>query len=260
MSLVRSRAIAMPTSQVLGRIGITSHRSFLSFASRIAPHVHGDACRQRLCGIGLPPLFAVSRTVFISKTTAADHEGRTVRFVHFGAEATMPTQRSSLRIVQQQFVPGFEGLCIEDVEASSHVQCCYRDCFPKSIPTLATEIRLGLARGCGISTFEVVDANVNTVQLLGRSRGCSLRCLCSCLKSMCFPTTSPLSGMQLMMLVLSPETVKAPQGRPSGSRKIGEKVLAVSWDCQGRVPATHEGAHFREHIAPGCGGSCRQNP
>ena len=220
---MQSRAIAMPTSEVLGRIGITSHRSFLSFASRIAPHVHGDACRQRLCGIGLPHLFAASRTVFIPKPTVADHEGRIVRLVHFEAEATTHTQWPSLCIVQQQFVQGFEGLRIEDVEASSHVQCCYRDCFPDSIPRLATEIRLGLAPGRGISAFEVVDANVNTLQLLGRSRGCSLRCLCRCLKSMCFPTTSPLSGMQLMMQVLSPVTVKALQGRPSGSRKIGEK-------------------------------------
>ena len=37
------------------------------------------------------------------------------RLVLLGAEATTSAQRPRLRIVKQQYVPGFEGLCREDV-------------------------------------------------------------------------------------------------------------------------------------------------
>ena len=44
------------------------------------------------------------------------------RLVHQGAEAITPAQRPRLRIVQQHFVPGFEGLCRGDVEARLHTR------------------------------------------------------------------------------------------------------------------------------------------
>ena len=54
------------------------------------------------------------------------------RLDNLRAEATTPAQRRRSRIVQQQFVPGFERLCLEDVEAMLHTQCCHRNSFSRA--------------------------------------------------------------------------------------------------------------------------------
>ena len=121
----------------------------------------------------------VARETFLERLYRFNQHLLLPRLAHLGADATTPAQRPRIRIVQQKLVPGFERL----------------------IPTLATEVRLGLAHGRGIFAFEVVDTNVNMMramfklslhrfQFLGRSRGCSCRRLCRCfiarLSNQCF--------------------------------------------------------------------------
>ena len=104
----------------------------------------------------------MARETFLERLYRFNQHLLLPRLAHLVADATTPAQRPGIRIVQQKLVPGFEG----------------------PIPTLATEVRLGLAHGRGIFAFEVVDTNVNMMramfklslhrfQFFGRSRGCS---------------------------------------------------------------------------------------